>query len=118
MYPAVTLNGASWKNNGDADVKYKLHDLNPETHLYCYWSESRELLEGDAEPSGDGVHYLDLGTGMPNTTNATFTISASEGLDKTKVYYIRLAAGDDAGWKRSLSREIAELVDEWMARRT
>ena len=78
--PAVTLNGAAWKNNGDAQVNYKLHDGTPGTHLYCYWSESRELLEGDTEPSGEGVHFLDLGTDMTNSTS--FVIAASEGLDK------------------------------------
>ena len=107
--PAVTLNGAAWKNNGDAQVNYKLHDGAPGTHLYCYWSESRELLEGDSEPSGEGVHFLDLGTDMTNSTS--FVIAASEGLDKSEVYYVRLAAGDEGGWKRALSAEIAELAD-------
>ena len=106
--PAVTLNGASWDKTA-AKISYKLHDLSPETHLYCYWSESRELLEGDTVPTGDGVHYLDLGTGMAK--NNSFNINASEGLEKSKVYYVRLVCGDAGGWKRFLSDEIAELKD-------
>jgi hypothetical protein len=108
--PAVTLKGATWNDDGSAKVLYKLHDLTPETHLYCYWSESRNLLEGDTTPTGDGVHYLDLGTGKAESTE--FNIPASEGLDKSKVYYIRLVSGDAGGWKRFLSDEIAELKYE------
>lgn len=110
--PAVTLNGAAWNGtgtNGSATVTYKLHDPDPDAHLYCYLSESRAQVEGDEEPTGDGVRYWDLGTNR--MTNTTFTLDASEGLDRSRVYYVRLAAGDDAGWRRCLSAQIAELAD-------
>ena len=108
--PAVTLNGASWQGTTtNALVEYKMHDTAADSHLYCYWSESRALLEGDAPPSGDGVHFLDLGTGMSGKT--TFTIPASEGLDRSRIYYIRLASGDDGGLRHHLSAEIVELND-------
>ena len=108
--PAVTLNGVSWQGNTtNAVVEYKLHDKAPDSHLYCYWSETRALLEGDAPPTGEGVRFLDLGTGMSGAT--TFTVPASEGLDRSRVYYFRLAAGDDGGLRHPLSEEILELRD-------
>ena len=108
--PAVTLNGASWVGDTTAvDVSYKLHDKAPDSHLFCYWAESCALLEGDGQPTGDGVHFLDLGTGMSGAT--TFTIPATEGLDRANVYYIRLACGDDGGRRHPLSDEIVELTD-------
>ena len=108
--PAVTLNGVSWQGTStNAVVEYKLHDKAPDSHLYCYWSETRALLEGDAPPTGEGVRFLDLGTGMSGAT--TFTVPASEGLDRSRVYYFRLAAGDDGGLRHPLSEEILELRD-------
>ena len=109
--PAVTLNGATWgKNNATTvDVSYKLHDPSPDAHLFCYWAESRTLLEGDSQPTGDGVRFLDLGTGKAGAT--TFEIPDTEGLDRAKVYYIRLAEGDDGGRRHPLSAEIVELTD-------
>ena len=109
--PAVTLNGVVWQNGTtNAVVEYALHDPDPDTHLHCYWSESRDQLEGDATPSGDGVRFLDLGTGMTNATS--FVVPASEGLDRSRVYYFRLAAGDDGGLRQPLSAEIVELHDK------
>jgi len=110
--PAVTLNGVAWKKQNSASddyatIDYKLHDLNEATHLYCYWSESRESLEGDARPSGNGVRMLDVGAGKAALT--TFNLPASEGLKRNKVYYIRLAAGDEQGVKHFLSDDILEL---------
>ncbi len=110
--PAVTLKATTWKkqNSASADyaiVDYKLHDLDEATHLYCYWSESREALEGDDPPSGDGVRLLDLGTGKANAS--TFNLLASEGLSRNRLYYLRLAAGDAKGLKLNLSRDILPL---------
>lgn len=110
--PAVSLNGVTWKKQNSASddyaiVDYKLHDLNASTHLYCYWSESRESLEGDERPSGDGVRMFDVGA--DKAALATFNLPASEGLKRNKVYYIRLAAGDEQGVKHFLSDDILEL---------
>lgn len=110
--PAVSLNGVTWKKQNSASddyaiVDYKLHDLNASTHLYCYWSESSESLEGDERPSGDGVRMFDVGA--DKAALATFNLPASEGLKRNKVYYIRLAAGDEQGVKHFLSDDILEL---------
>lgn len=110
--PAVTLKAATWKQqnsaaNDYAIIDYKLHDRNEATHLYCYWSESLESLEGDDPPSGDGVRLLDLGTGMTNAI--TFNLPASEGLARNHLYYIRLAAGDAQGLRYNLSKDILPL---------
>ena len=110
--PAVSLKGVTWKKQNSASddyaiIDYKLHDLNASTHLYCYWSESRESLEGDARPSGDGVRMFDVGADKAGLT--TFNLPASEGLKRNKVYYIRLAAGDEQGIKHFLSDDILEL---------
>ena len=110
--PAITLNGATWKKQNSASddyaiIDYKLHDRNAATHLYCYWSETRESLEGDERPSGDGVRMLDVGADKAALT--TFNLPASEGLKRNKVYYIRLAAGDEQGVKHFLSDDILEL---------
>ena len=110
--PAVTLKAATWKQQNSASddyaiIDYKLHDRNEATHLYCYWSESLESLEGDDPPSGDGVRLLDLGTGMTNAI--TFNLPASEGLARNHLYYIRLAAGDVQGLRYNLSQDILPL---------
>ena len=110
--PAVSLKGVTWKKQNSASddyaiIDYKLHDRNASTHLYCYWSESRESLEGDERPSGDGVRMFDVGADKAALT--TFNLPASEGLKRNKVYYIRLAAGDEQGVKHFLSDEILEL---------
>jgi hypothetical protein len=108
--PAITLNGVSWQGTTtNAVVEYKLYDKAPDSHLYCYWSETRAQLEGDAPPTGEGVRFMDLGTGRSGAT--TFTVPASEGLDRSRVYYFRLAAGDDGGLRHPLSDEILELRD-------
>ena len=110
--PAITLKAATWKKQTSASadyaiVDYKLHDLDEATHLYCYWSESREALEGDDPPSGDGVRLLDLGTGRAGAT--TFNLPASEGLSRNHLYYVRLAAGDAKGLRLNLSLDILPL---------
>ena len=110
--PAISLNGVTWtKQNSASDdyaiIDYKLHDRNEATHLYCYWSESLESLEGDERPSGDGVRMFDVGADKAALT--TFSLPASEGLKRNKVYYIRLAAGDEQGVKHFLSDDILEL---------
>ena len=110
--PAISLNGVTWKKQNSASddyaiIDYKLHDRNEATHLYCYWSESLESLEGDERPSGDGVRMFDVGADKAALT--TFNLPASEGLKRNKVYYIRLAAGDEQGVKHFLSDEILEL---------
>ena len=110
--PAVTLKAATWKKQSSASsdyaiIDYKLHDLDEATHLYCYWSESREALEGDDPPTGDGVRLLDLGTGRANAEQ--FNLPASEGLSRNRLYYVRLAAGDAKGLKHNLSIDILPL---------
>ncbi|MBQ3289428.1 MAG: hypothetical protein IJH50_08485, partial [Kiritimatiellae bacterium] len=114
--PAVEINGATWKEGsspaGDyATIGYKLFETNEVAHLYCYWSESREALEGDELPSGDSVFLLDLGanTGRALSSATTFRLNATEGLVRNRTYYFRLAAGDTQGLKCFLSDEIVEL---------
>ena len=115
--PAISLNGATWtesKTSPDADyatLSYKLYETNEVTHLYCYWSEDRAALEGDAPPSGDNVYLRDLGanTGRTLSSATSFTLAATEGLDRNKTYYFRLASGDAQGIKHFLSDEIVEL---------
>ena len=116
--PAIRLNGVTWHmpnaetNTEDyATVIYNLYDTAPDARLYCYWSENREELEGDEAPTGSSVHFLDLGTGRQTTGlyDATFDIPASEGLERNKTYYIRLATGNEAGTRYFLSHLIVEL---------
>ena len=115
--PAITLNGATWsesKTSPDEDyatVSYRLYDTNEVTHLYCYWSETRGTLEGDAAPSGDGVFLLDLGpnTGTNLSSATAFNLAATEGLARNRTYYIRLACGDAQGIKHFLSDDIVAL---------
>ena len=115
--PAIEINGAIWTESktsptGDyATVSYKLFETNEVTHLYCYWSESREALEGDETPSGDNVYLLDLGanTGEALSSATSFTLPATEGLVRNRTYYLRLACGDAQGLKHFLSDNIEEL---------
>ena len=115
--PAVALNGATWTESKTsptedyATVSYKLYETNEVTHLYCYWSESREALEGDVPPSGDNVYLLDLGanSGKALSSATSFRLNATEGLVRNRTYYLRLAAGDAQGLKRFLSADIVEL---------
>ncbi len=117
--PAIRLTGATWhmphKEDDDndpsqdyANVFYSLYDTAPDARLYCYWSENRADLEGDEAPTGANVHFLDLGTGKA-TNDGEFTIPATEGLERDKVYYIRIATGNEAGTKYFLSKLIVEL---------
>ena len=117
--PAIRLDGALWyMPSGDdpsrdyATVVYNLYDTDPEARLYCYWSENRADLEGDEAPSGSSVRFLDLGTGRQRSDE--FSIPASEGLERGKVYYIRLATGNESGTKYFLSKLIVtfETVDK------
>ena len=115
--PAITLTAAQWTESENspaedfATITYKLHDTNEETHLYCYWSENRAQLEGDEPPSGEGVFMLDLGANTHSnlSSKTTFTLPATEGLERNRTYYFRLASGDDQGIELFPSAEIVEL---------
>ena len=115
--PAITLTAARWTesksalSNDYATVTYKLHDTNEVTHLYCYWSEDRANLEGAEPPSGEGVFLLDLGANINTnlSSKTTFNLPATEGLERNRTYYIRLASGDGQGIKLFPSAEIVEL---------
>ena len=114
--PAISLTAAQWKegdapSNDYATVTYKLHDTNELMHVYCYWSENRAKLEGDEPPSGEGVFLLDLGanTGGTLSSKTTFNVPATEGLERNRTYYFRLASGDDQGIKLFPTDEIVEL---------
>lgn len=115
--PAITLTAARWTESKTspaedyATVTYRLYDTNEVTHLYCYWSENRADLEGDEPPSGEGVFLLDLGanTNTNLSSKTTFTVPATEGLERNRTYYFRLASGDDQGIKLFPSAEIVEL---------
>ena len=107
--PAIRNNGANWHmpvaetNSFDyASIMYALYDPDPEAHLYLYWSENADDVNGDTAPSGDGVRFLDLGTGM-QSKDGTVNIPASEGFERDKIYYTRLATGNEAGTKYFLS---------------
>ena len=84
------------------------------THLYCYWSENRADLEGDEPPSGEGVFLLDIGanTNTNLSSKTTFTLPATEGMERNRTYYIRLASGDAQGIELFPSAEIVELNTE------
>ncbi|MBO7685912.1 MAG: hypothetical protein J6V72_05990, partial [Kiritimatiellae bacterium] len=115
--PAISLTAAQWTESkvspaeDYATVTYKLHDTNELTHVYCYWSENRADLEGDEPPSGDGVFLLDLGanTGAALSSKTTFNVPATEGLERNRTYYFRLASGDDQGIELFPTDEIVEL---------
>ena len=113
--PAIRNNGATWHmpaaedtSQDYATIFYNLYYMDADAHLYLYWSETREDLEGDAAPSGAGVHFLDLGTGMQKPKDS-FTLPASEGLERNKVYYTRVATGNEAGTKFYLSPRVMVL---------
>ncbi|MBR1921979.1 MAG: hypothetical protein IJ829_08305, partial [Kiritimatiellae bacterium] len=132
--PAVRINGVTWtaatkKVDGvtvpdpDKDyayVLYNVYDNDPDALLYCYWSEARADLEGDAEPSGDGVRSFLVTTDIadnfadPNNKSVVgatrFKVeAATHGLERNKVYYFRLALGDEDGTKFFLSPRIMTL---------
>ena len=113
--PAIRNNGANWhmpiaeSNQFDtAEIMYALYDMDPEAHLYLYWSENVDDVNGDTAPSGAGVHFLDLGTGR-QSRDGTIHIPASEGFERNKTYYTRLATGNEAGTKYFLSPRTMEL---------
>ena len=115
--PAISLTAAQWTESKTspaedyATVTYKLHETNEVVHLYCYWSENRAVLEGDEPPSGEGVFMRDLGanTNTNLSGKTTFTLPATEGLERNRTYYIRLASGDAQGIELFPSEEIVEL---------
>ena len=115
--PAISLTAAHWTESENssaedfATITYRLHDTNELTHVYCYWSENRANLEGDEPPSGEGVFLLDLGanTGTTLSSKTTFNVPATEGLERNRTYYFRLASGDDQGIELFPSDEIVEL---------
>ena len=121
--PAIRNNGATWhphKPDNDVDIDttldyatiyYNLYYMDADAHLYFYWSENEADLQGDTAPSGSGVHFLDLGTGRQTGpgTQDTFTVPSSEGLERNKIYYTRLATGNEAGTKFFLSKAIMVL---------
>ena len=107
--PAIRNNGANWhmpnaeSNQFDyAEIMYALYDLDPEARLYVYWSENKDDVNGDVAPSGPGVHFLDMGTGR-QSNDGKVAIPASEGFERDKIYYTRLATGNEAGTKYFLS---------------
>ena len=115
--PAIRNNGANWHmpacNDDDPDndsdtsrdyasIMYALYDLDPEARLYLYWSENADDVNGDTAPSGEGIHFLDLGVGM-QSKDGTVNVPASEGFERDKIYYTRLATGNEAGTKYFLS---------------
>ncbi len=115
--PAISLTAAQWTESENspaedyATVTYKLYDTNELTHVYCYWSENRADLEGAEPPSGEGVFLLDLGanTGAALSSKTTFNVPATEGLERNRTYYFRLASGDDQGIELFPTDEIVEL---------
>ena len=118
--PAVEVNGTDPKmpdendaSKDSAEISYNLFDTASDARLYCYWSENRSDLEGDAAPTGSTVHFLDLGTGRAGE-GKKFTIYAADGIERNKVYYVRLATGNEAGTKYFLSKQIVllEMIDK------
>lgn len=132
--PAIRINGVTWtagtktvagSNVPDttkdrAQVLCNIYDKTIENpRLYCYWSENRADLEGDSEPSGEGVHFLNVTTDLVDNfsdnsnrilVNATrFNVAASLGLERNKTYYFRLALANEAGTKFLLSPRIMPL---------
>ena len=60
------------------------------------------------------MFLLDLGanTGTTLSAKTTFTVPATEGLERNRTYYFRLASGDDQGIELFPSAEIVELNTE------
>ena len=107
--PAIRNNGSNWhmpnveSNQFDnVDIMYALYDMDPDAHLYLYWSENEDDVNGDTAPSGAGVHFLDLGTGR-QSNDGKVNLPASVGFERDKTYYTRLATGNEAGTKYFLS---------------
>ena len=107
--PAIRNNGSNWhmpnaeSNEFDnVDIQYALYYDDPDAHLYLYWSENEDDVNGDTAPSGTGVHFLDLGTGR-QSRDGKVNLPASVGFERNKVYYTRLATGNEAGTKYFLS---------------
>ena len=118
--PAVEVNGTDPRmpveddaSQDSAEITYNLYDTASDARLYCYWSENRADLEGDAAPTGSTVHFLDLGTGRAGE-GKKFTIYAADGIERNKTYYVRLATGNEAGTKYFLSKQIVllEMIDK------
>lgn len=124
--PAIRINGVTWTESKPtqiagpdtskdyATVTYNIYDTDSDARLYCYWSENRADLEGDTEPSGEGVHFLNVTTNIiengSTLVKATrFRVSASLGLERNKQYYFRLALANEAGTKFFLSPRIMPL---------
>ena len=124
--PAIRINGVTWTESKAteiaapdtskdfATVLYDIYDTEPDDLLYCYWSENRADLEGNSEPSGEGVHFLnvtdDIIENGDDIVHATrFRVSAALGLERNKQYYFRLALANKAGTKFNLSPRIMPL---------
>ena len=124
--PAIRINGVVWTeakptqiagpdtSKDYATVTYNIYDTDSDARLYCYWSENRADLEGETEPSGEGVHFLNVTTdiienGSTLVTATRFNVSAALGLERNKQYYFRLALSNEAGTKFFLSPRIMPL---------
>ena len=132
--PAIRINGVTWNagtkaykgqtvadtTKDKAQVLCNIYDKTIEDpRLYCYWSENRADLEGNTEPSGEGVRFLNVTTNLVDNfsdnsnkilVNATrFNVAASLGLERNKTYYFRLALSNEAGTKFLLSPRIMPL---------
>ena len=124
--PAIRINGVTWTESKATEISapdtskdyatvlYDVYDTDPDALLYCYWSENRADLEGNAEPSGEGVHFLNVTTDIiengDTLVSATrFRVSAALGLERNKQYYFRLALANKAGTKFNLSPRIMPL---------
>ena len=132
--PAIRINGVTWTagtktykgqtvpdtTKDKAQVLCNIYDKTIENpRLYCYWSENRADLEGNSEPTGEGVRFLNVTTNLVDNfsdnsnkilVNATrFNVAASLGLERGKTYYFRLALSNEAGSKFLLSPRIMQL---------
>ena len=124
--PAIRINGVTWTESKATEISapdtskdfatvlYDVYDTDPDALLYCYWSENRADLEGNSEPSGEGVHFLnvtdDIIENGDDIVHATrFRVSAALGLERNKQYYFRLALANKAGTKFNLSPRIMPL---------
>lgn len=124
--PAIRINGVTWTESKATEISapdtskdfatvlYDVYDTDPDALLYCYWSENRADLEGNSEPSGEGVHFLnvtdDIIENGDDIVHATrFRVSAALGLERNKQYYFRLALANESGTKFNLSPRIMPL---------